>query len=97
MKHQIRLTLDAHADLMFLRPFEQQIVRDGMRTQLSDEPLVETRNRKPLRKNPLAPWELRVGDFRVFYEVKTEGVVEVGAIGHKEHNRLFIRGKEVAL
>jgi mRNA-degrading endonuclease RelE of RelBE toxin-antitoxin system len=34
--------------------------------QLVYEPLKETRNRKPLRPNPIAPWELRVGDLRVF-------------------------------
>ncbi len=37
--------------------------------QLLHEPLKETRQRKPLRPNPIAPWELRVGQLRVFYEV----------------------------
>jgi hypothetical protein len=34
------------------------------------EPLIRTRNRKPLREpNPLGRWELRVGESRVFYRV----------------------------
>ena len=37
--------------------------------QLLHEPLKETRHRRPLRPNPIAPWELRLGEFRVFHEV----------------------------
>jgi hypothetical protein len=39
-------------------------VLDAIEVQLVHEPLVETTNRKPLRPNPIAPWELRVGDLR---------------------------------
>ena len=49
-----------------------------------------------MRPNPLAPWELRIGDRRVFYEVR-EGSVRVLAIGHKVHNELFIRGQKVKI
>jgi mRNA-degrading endonuclease RelE of RelBE toxin-antitoxin system len=59
---------------------------------------VETRNRKRLRPNPLAPWELRVGDLRVFYDVDAEAsCVRIVAVGRKEHNRLIIGGEEVTL
>jgi hypothetical protein len=52
----------------------------------------------PLRPNDLAAWELRLGAFRVFYEVDPQSmIVWVKAIGRKEHNRLLIRGKEVLL
>lgn len=34
---------------------------------MSYQPTVETKNRKPMRPNPLAPWELHVGGFRVYY------------------------------
>ena len=58
----------------------------------------ETRNRKLLRDNPVADWELRVGEFRVFYEVDVdEHRVRIVAVGHKEHNRLFIGGEEIEL
>ncbi|MGH7390882.1 MAG: hypothetical protein ACREM3_15715 [Candidatus Rokuibacteriota bacterium] len=47
--------------------------------QLLHEPLKETRNRKPFRPNPIAPWELRVGQLRVFYDVVAAegGVVRI--------------------
>jgi mRNA-degrading endonuclease RelE of RelBE toxin-antitoxin system len=35
-----------------------------------------------LRPNPLVPWELRIGDFRVFYEIR-EKAVRILTIGHK--------------
>lgn len=67
--------------------------------QLSHEPLRKTRNRKPLRPNPLAPWELRAGALRIFYEVDAEeaGMVNVLAIGIKRGNRLFIEGEEIRI
>ncbi len=67
----------------------------GVETQLSHEPLVETRNRKRLRANPIAPWELRVRDMRVFYEVDEPGVVTVLAIGTKRGSRVYIEGEEI--
>ena len=72
---------------------------DAIETQLAHEPLVETRNRKPLRPNPIAPWELRVGALRVFYEVSAEepGMINVLAVGQKEGNVLRIAGKEIKL
>jgi mRNA-degrading endonuclease RelE of RelBE toxin-antitoxin system len=67
--------------------------------QLIHEPLKETRNRKPLRPNPIAPWELRVGDLRVFYEVvgSAAGVVRILAVGRKRRNVLTIGGEEMDL
>jgi mRNA-degrading endonuclease RelE of RelBE toxin-antitoxin system len=67
--------------------------------QLRHEPLRETRNRKPLRPNPVAPWELRVGALRVFYEVvgAKAGVVRVLAVGKKRRNVLTIGGEEIQL
>ena len=49
------------------------MVLDAIERQLVSEPLKESRNRKPLRPNPIAPWELRVGGLRVFYEVTAAG------------------------
>lgn len=75
---------------------QQAIVLDAVRTQLRCEPLRVTRNRK-LRPNPFAPWELRVGFLRVFYEVDAleSHLVNVLAIGIKKGNRLIISGKEI--
>jgi len=46
----------------------------------------------------LADWELRAGQYRVFYTVKEDQVlVIIIAIGVKEHNTLFIEGKKFKL
>jgi hypothetical protein len=52
-----------------------------------------------LRPNPLAPWELRVGVLRLFYEVDVveSHVVNVLAIGIKRGNWLTIAGKEIKM
>jgi mRNA-degrading endonuclease RelE of RelBE toxin-antitoxin system len=75
------------------------LIRETLEKQLRHEPLVPTRNRKPLKK-PMAfqaEWELRFGPanrFRVFYQVQAETVILL-AFGEKEGNRLFIEGEEV--
>jgi mRNA-degrading endonuclease RelE of RelBE toxin-antitoxin system len=71
---------------------ERATLVDGLEKQLAHQPSVETRNRKPMRPNPIAPWELRVGHLRVYYEVSDDPakVVTVRAIGTKVGNRVRI-------
>jgi mRNA-degrading endonuclease RelE of RelBE toxin-antitoxin system len=59
----------------------------------------ETRNRKPMRPNQLAPWELRVGALRIYYDVEEEPErkVLIRAVGIKERNRVRIGGQEFEL
>jgi mRNA-degrading endonuclease RelE of RelBE toxin-antitoxin system len=78
---------------------ERTTVFDAIGRQLLHEPLTETRHRKPLRPNPIAPWELRVGQLRVFYEVAgaESGVVRILAVGRKRRNVLMIGDKEIRL
>jgi len=75
------------------------IVLDSVPLQLTHQPTVITRNRKPLRPNPLAPWELRIGDLRVYYDVQAEpeAIVTIRAVGVKDRNRLRIAGREFQL
>ena len=49
-----------------------------------------------MRPNPIAPWELRLGNLRVYYDVESEpeSVVYIRAVGLKERNKVRI-GKEV--
>lgn len=49
-----------------------------------------------LRPNLVAVWELREGVYRVFYALE-EQQVKIVAVGYKEHNQLYIRGKKVTL
>jgi mRNA-degrading endonuclease RelE of RelBE toxin-antitoxin system len=96
--YHLALTEEAKADLSYYTAFERKIMAAAMRAQLSDLPAVETRNRKRLRDNPVARWELRSGHYRIFSEVdETARQVTIMAVGHKDHNRLFIRGQEVQL
>jgi len=79
------------------------LIREKIQEQLSFEPGVETRNRKPLRSPAAlaARWEIRFGPdnhFRVLYDIDHEGhAVLILAIGEKEGNRLLIGGEDVEL
>jgi mRNA-degrading endonuclease RelE of RelBE toxin-antitoxin system len=96
--YDIKLTPDAFDDLHSLRRLEQKDALSGIKAQLSFEPTVETRNRKRLRPNALAEWELRIREVRVFYDVDEQaGIIKVEAIGCKKGSRLFIRGEEYEL
>lgn len=52
-----------------------------------------------MRPNPIAPWELRIGTLRVYYDVEEtpELRVYIRAIGIKRRNRIYIGGEEVQL
>lgn len=61
---------------------------------LKYEPTVETRNRFRMRPNDVAEWELRIGKYRVFYNVEDEvQIVSIEVVGFKSGNQLFVRGK----
>jgi mRNA-degrading endonuclease RelE of RelBE toxin-antitoxin system len=95
---RIEVTADARDDLLHYSASERKLIVTGIRAQLLHEPLVATKNRKPLRANPIASWELRLGRFRVFYEVDGPSqTVTVVSVGNKEHNQLFVRGQEVKI
>ncbi len=96
MRFEVRFVPSAAQDLEFYTVREQRVLLDAMAEFLEIDSNVEGRRRKPLRPNPLAPWELRIGDYRVFYEIG-ESFVRVLAIGHKVHNDLIIQGKKVKI
>jgi len=52
-----------------------------------------------MRPNPLAPWELRIGNLRVYYDVETKPkhVVYIRAVGVKDRNRVIIGNEVVKL
>jgi len=47
----------------------RRAVVDAVEVQLRNEPLVPTRNRKPMRANAFATFELRIGSLRAYYDV----------------------------
>ena len=99
MAYIIEFAESVKGQLRQLKARDRALLFDQIEKQLLHEPMVETRNRKLLRPNPIAPWELRVGDLRVFYEVP-EGEpakVRILAIGEKRGNTLWIGSQEVQL
>ena len=96
--YEIEFTDEAEEDLHWFRKNEQQEILDGINSQLSYEPSIETRNRFRLRPNQTTEWELRLGKYRVFYDVESVvRIISVEAVGLKIGNRLFFRGKEKKL
>lgn len=91
---QIEFMPEVWEELELLRKYDQARLVEEIETQLTHEPTRETRKRQRLRPNQLAEWELRVEDFRVFYDVsQQEQIVCIVAIGQKTGNTLFIRGE----
>jgi len=98
MAYQVEFSSDAERHVRQLSARDRNIVLDAIELQLTHEPTIATRHRKLLRDNPLADWELRVGEYRVFYDVDSEqNAVVILAIGVKSHNILLIEGKEIPL
>ena len=97
MAYEIEFVSSAKAHLNGFETAERVRIVAAIEQQLSNEPSVETRNRKRLRPNPLAPWELRVENVRVFYDVEEPAKVTILAIGTKERDKVYIEGKEIPL
>jgi mRNA-degrading endonuclease RelE of RelBE toxin-antitoxin system len=98
MAYSIEFSEDAQRHLHQLTARDRAILLDAVEQQLARQPTKVTRKRKLLRANPLATWELRVGQFRVFYNVEDERfIVIVIAVGIKDRNLLYIDGKEFHL
>ena len=93
--YDIEYTETAIADLQWFKKYEQNQILDGIDQQLRYQPTIETRNRKRLRPNTTADWELRIGDFRVLYDVDEQvSIVEIKRIGEKRGNAFFFRWRQ---
>jgi hypothetical protein len=89
------MTPDADRHLLAMEVYEQRIIETGMLARLVHEPMKESKAIKELRPNPVAEYELRLGEYRVLYNVEEEvGEVVIGVIGRKVGNRLIVEGKE---
>ncbi|MFQ5709215.1 MAG: type II toxin-antitoxin system RelE/ParE family toxin [bacterium] len=97
MRFQIEFTQSAEKDTEYFTKYEQRIIITGIRRFLSEDANVETKRKKQLRPNKLAPWELKIGNFRVFYGIEKRNLAKIIAVGVKEHDELFVRGKRVEL
>jgi mRNA-degrading endonuclease RelE of RelBE toxin-antitoxin system len=90
--YEIEFTAEADEQFKRLTARDKATLIDQLERQLVHQPGLETRNRKPMRLNRFAPWELRVGHLRVYYEVSDDPakIVTVRAIGTKVGNRVRI-------
>ena len=93
--YTIEITPTGREDMRYFRKYEQNIIIEAIETQLPYQPTVETTNR--FRRNPpeIADWELRVGDFRVLYNVEESvQIVSIERVGEKPNNELYFREKK---
>ena len=98
MSFKIEFTPEVIEDIRSFKKYEQKRIIQEVENQLTYQPTEETRNRKKLRPNQLAEWELRIDKFRVFYDLDIEERrVKIEVVGYKKGNTLFIRGKEYNL
>jgi mRNA-degrading endonuclease RelE of RelBE toxin-antitoxin system len=99
LRYRIEYSPDTEKHFRVLTASQHGIVLDKIERQLKYQPTIETRNRKPMRPNPLAPWELRIGNLRVYYDVeeKPEAVVYIRPIGIKERNTVRIGNEVITL
>jgi mRNA-degrading endonuclease RelE of RelBE toxin-antitoxin system len=99
LAYTIEYSPEAEEHLQRLAARQRKIVLDTVDRQLFSQPHVETKNRKPMRPNPGAPWELRIGSLRVYYDVEEhpQSKVVVAAVGIKERNRVRIGGEMINL
>jgi mRNA-degrading endonuclease RelE of RelBE toxin-antitoxin system len=88
--YDIRFDQDAVRELEALRAFDQGRILDSIEQDLATMPAVAGRRKKKLLGlqppwSQLGPvWQLRVGDYRVFYDVdEVEHTVTVKAIRRK--------------
>jgi mRNA-degrading endonuclease RelE of RelBE toxin-antitoxin system len=93
--YAINITDQAARDLSGFSRYIRRIILDGIELHLRHQPAQGTRRIKPLRPNPVASWELRLGDHRVFYDVaEQDRIVNVLVVGEKRGNRFFVQGRE---
>src|SRR5579859_5369519 len=99
LNFEVVFSPEAEDHLRTLKKHQQVAVLETIEKQLHHQATVQTRNRKPMRPNPLATWELRIGKIRVYYEIDEEPnpTVHIRAVGTKVGNKVFIANEQVDL
>ena len=83
MPYTVVFTPEANSELLHLRAVDRVTIADHCGRFLSSQPTLTSRSRiKRLREGTFPPYRLRVGDFRVYYDVETGGnrVVVYGVV-----------------
>ncbi len=88
-RYEIRLKPSAVRDMDRLRKYDAARVADGMEIHLGREPLKESKSRiKRLRGISDPDYRLRIGDYRVFYNVRGDQV-DVLRVMHKNETHEY--------
>jgi mRNA interferase RelE/StbE len=75
MRYAVRYSRDALVALKRLRPFDRSAILNQIDRVLTANPTLESKARiKRLRERAPTQYRLRVGDFRVFYDVDEQTV-----------------------
>lgn len=83
MGYEIEIRDVAYDELQAIKPFYRRQIIEAISEQLAHQPSVETRNRKllvgfePVFDHDPPLWELRVGQYRVYYDVSEESTAVV--------------------
>ena len=93
MAFKITITEDADRQFRALPARDQRTLEAALLARLQQQPTTPTKAIKRLRPNPLAEFELRVGNLRALYNVEGEEVV-VLIVGRKAGNKLIVEGEE---
>ena len=94
MVYDIEFVREAEADLDAIKPFHRNRILDEIESQLTKAPMQTSRSRiKRLRSVDSPAYRLRVGEFRVFYDVdESERTVTVLRVLSKEQALLYLEG-----
>jgi mRNA-degrading endonuclease RelE of RelBE toxin-antitoxin system len=93
MAFKITITEDADRQFRSLTARDQRILEAAVLARLEHQPALVSNAIKRLRPNPLAEFELRVGDLRALYNIEEDDVVIV-VVGRKVGNTLIVEGEE---
>jgi mRNA-degrading endonuclease RelE of RelBE toxin-antitoxin system len=93
MPFKITITDDAERQFRSLPTRDQRILEAAILSRLEHQPTTPTKAIKRLRPNPLAEFELRVGDLRALYNVEGDEVI-ILVVGQKVGNKLIVEGEE---
>jgi mRNA-degrading endonuclease RelE of RelBE toxin-antitoxin system len=98
MQFEIDVTEEAEADLDIIRPYHRRQILDEMERHLRFAPTKEIRSRiKRLQLLDSPGYRLRIGEFRIFYDVdQAEAVVTVLRVLGKEASLAYLEDMEGA-
>jgi mRNA interferase RelE/StbE len=87
MPYEIRYSNESVEQLKKLRVFDRTAVFDKIEEILSVNPTVVSKSRiKRLREPAPSQYRLRVGEFRIFYDVEEEAVLIIQILSKQDSN-----------